>query len=226
MDSRLFPAQIFLQIVILGGVTFHFAEAEIYKCNGVLTNKPCNDGVKVMDEKPYTPPTKEELEKQRKSLWLINLETSRNQAANDYGISIDTSLVRDICEAKSLEECQKAIQEKEKEIHDRTIAALSIIEKKKESESEEEKSVDEKNITAVTVVNDFGRRGWNDRPHIHPRIPRQDGWSNLVNSPYDPNNNVVGNQNQSPEPITPTEVPQPKAPRRIKSSGAAMQTIK
>jgi hypothetical protein len=138
---------------ILVIIPFHLALADIYDCNGVLTNKPCDAGKLMVTEKPYQTPDPQMLEERKRQVWLQNLETARLKAKSDFDLSINIDLVRDVCKTEPIAVCRDAIEKKEREINELLLNKLSIEEKKK-LEEDRPKTVDNSNKTAVTIIDD------------------------------------------------------------------------
>ena len=164
MKTSLFPASLLTLIVPA------LAHAQIYNCNGVVTNKPCENGVPVMEEKAYQDPDPKVVAEARRSLWLENLDLARGRVSREFGVSIDITSTRDQCMTSSLDECRRVINEKEKDINQLIIVAKNKTESNKSSTSTDKNSA---NQTVVTIINDrnddliLGRR----RPWNQDRFP-------------------------------------------------------
>jgi hypothetical protein len=158
-------------VVIALGVLPAICSAQILNCDGVITNKPCQGGQAVFEEKPYQAPSPQELEQQKRESWVRDLETARLKVKREHGLDVDVTLTIDLCRTGSLEDCRKAIQQKEHEINQLLIAKISTEQKKSEQQTEGQ----EPQNVAITIIQDnsdyynlSGRRQRTHQPVLSP----------------------------------------------------------
>ena len=175
--------------------------ADIYSCNGVITNKPCTDDTAnnpTLENKPILketirpPLTEEDIERQRKQRMLYNFDAFRLASQTSYGIIVDYEAIRNICFESSLSECEKLIQERRAYVEDQKYKLIELKDKlEKEAQEREEKrlidkkSAEQENNTNITIINDNSlniNRGIN----VIPRFGRRNRYSPIQNPYYTP----------------------------------------
>lgn len=154
------------------------ATAQIVNCNGVLTNKPCPGGTPLLDEKPYQAPSPQDLERQKKSYLIHDLEMASIQLRNEYQVNVDVSSTQQLCRISSLAECSQAVQRKLQEISERRASAINLRQQSAGTGNSDN------NASAVMVFqNDYGDSDWRpprptwgpppepDTPQRKPNLP-------------------------------------------------------
>jgi hypothetical protein len=149
-----------------------FAFGEFVDCNGVVTNKPCSAGQKILEEKPHVPQSNEQKAKQMKELWITELDLERLRAGREHGVRIDISFVKDQCRTASLEKCDQLIREKRKELREGIVAQNSSTKKQPPPKRDTETNVTQ--INNVLNVEDSYISG--RRIVVHDRKPTPEGY--------------------------------------------------
>ena len=151
--------------------------AQIYECRGVITNKPCGGGAApLFEEKPYQPPSKQTIEEQKKELWINDLEIARVKVRKEYGIDVNVSRTSDLCRRSSLDECRRAIEDKEKEINQLILVKIASEDNQKEKS---DSAAQLPQPVAITIIQDNSYRDLSiihgPRPGGVHRPPPPDG---------------------------------------------------
>lgn len=147
------------------------ALADIVECNGILTNKPCEDGIKVLTEINPTPssissgvPGSGSNKSSDSSLmqrWMSDLEIKKIRYQRKYGINLELELVRRACLAGPIELCDNKIKEADRELEEKVLRSQKISLTTREGDKQQGEVIqkDESggdaalNTTSVTVVN-------------------------------------------------------------------------
>ncbi|NDC37044.1 MAG: hypothetical protein EBZ48_03210 [Proteobacteria bacterium] len=112
-------------VLVFAAVT----NAEIRKCNGVWTNKPCDSKEeRKLPEKHRTPRPTSEIDLDRKKLLIQDLEIRALSTKEEYGVEVGILTERLLCLSleSSLAQCDSAVNEKRKEIEERVLAAVKL----------------------------------------------------------------------------------------------------
>lgn len=102
------------------------ALAEIQKCRGVWTNRPCDEEEqRRLPETRRPPRSKEEIDLDRKKLLIQDLEIRILTARSQYNIEVGIESERILCldQESSVGQCDEAVNKKRKEIEDRSLSA-------------------------------------------------------------------------------------------------------
>ena len=170
--------------------------ADIYSCNGVITNKPCAEDTKnnlnlenkpILKETTRPPLTEQDIERQRKQRMLYNFDAFRLASQTSYGITVDYEAIRNICFESSLSECEKLIQDRRSYIEEQKYKLIELKDKleKEAQEREEKQKAEQENNTNITIINDNSlniNRGIN----VIPRFGRRNRYSPIQNPYYTP----------------------------------------
>lgn len=125
-------------------------QAELKKCHGVWTNKPCEGQVEgAIAEATSVPRAPGAVELDRKKLWIHDLDTKRFGAKQQYGLDFDLSEARKICleSPSSLSDCRKAVDDKMSEIDSKLQSTAER--KRAEAEISKPTPAQQPNITII-----------------------------------------------------------------------------
>ncbi len=103
------------------------SEAQVYNCNGVMTNTPCEDGILIATPKP--PPTEEDIQKverAKKETLLLELNNQRGRAIRDHKIDFSIGDTESVCQTSTYEECANSVRARQKELDERVLLKLKI----------------------------------------------------------------------------------------------------
>lgn len=145
-------------IIALVLVAPSFASADLTKCNGVWTNKPCAaPGAAHFEESRPTPRSQQSIDADQKKTLIGELETRRLSVRSQYGLEIGVSAERSLCLSTetSVADCSHAIEEKERYIDDRAIAAANL-RAAEERQQASSAATDSKDPTTVTIIQQSG----------------------------------------------------------------------
>ena len=128
MDSHLikinsFIAKLSAKILffILLSVTYPgIGFCDIYQCNGIITNRPCENSEnsrKILVEKNKDPEVEKKIiEEKKRNLWLEDLNLAKSKLQREYNIKVETFDIEEMCAKSTLLECSKAVVERKNEI--------------------------------------------------------------------------------------------------------------
>lgn len=125
---------IFLFLLILPSIL----RAEITNCNGEWTNKPCDGKVEARFEEVLSEEkSNEDLNKEKKQLFLNQLEILRFKAKKEHNLEFGTLEVNEICNDinTTLEDCRTKAQTKIDEINNK-INELKISQNENNNKNE------------------------------------------------------------------------------------------
>lgn len=150
------------------------SQADIVECNGILTNKPCEEGRKVLTEVHPTPPgisagvpgsgANQGSDSALMQRWMNDLEIKKIRYQRKYGINLELELVRRACLAGPIELCDNKIKEADRELEEKVLRTKKISLATQQEEKHGDKTDEgvqkdisqsdaELNQTSVTVVN-------------------------------------------------------------------------
>jgi len=154
------------------------AAAELYRCSGVWTNKPCENGSAEKVLPDYKRPTRseEEVRLARKRAWLEDLEIRLTDLRARYDLTVSSSIARDICTRPetSLDECQSAINGVEKQVSAQLAAAQAAEPPARRAERVYDVDPPARSEPAQSVVIVNNEQWWwsgRDPHHDHHRRP-------------------------------------------------------
>lgn len=145
--------------------------ADIYNCNGVWKNQPCEDrnSLPSMVESEKIIDPSEKAKKEKKALFNT-LDTKAFDARRNLRVNVDISRAREACynETTSLEYCRNAVKEHDEELS-KKISEEKALRASKEKEAEKKEPEAEKISLSdqqlnITVWDDEDR---DDRHHKH-----------------------------------------------------------
>ena len=145
--------------------------SQIYDCNGTITNRPCEGGKIVLEEKQFTPPSPESVEKDTKQRWIHNLLMAQSRLKADHGIEVNVGMAEDICRNSSLEKCQEVVSEKEREINQ--LMASAVAAKSEGAPVKQEPSAGNQAVSVTVIEGDtyiVPQRP--TRPALKPTMPQ------------------------------------------------------
>ena len=192
--------------------------AELTKCDGVWTNKPCSGApAEQMTESKPTPRPQREIDADQKRALVSELDNRRLSVRSQHGVDVGISAERSLCAnpETSVTECAHAVNEKEKYFDERALAAANL----KAAEKQAGAEAPAEDPGTVTIIQQSGDQYINGRP-IYRRTPR----SMLNGQPLDP---PLGNRppHVHPRPtalppvIDPPRPPRPPPPPRKPAVG-------
>lgn len=140
-------------------------QADIVDCNGVLTNKPCADGRKVLTEinptassnsaQTLTSGISSAPDGALMQRWMNDLEIKKIRYQRKHGVTLELELVRRACLTGPIEMCDQKIKEANRELEERVLRQQEINLNKQSEDSREVPPKDGESTTSssVTVVN-------------------------------------------------------------------------
>jgi hypothetical protein len=191
-------------LLVIIGCLASPASAELRKCNGVWTNRPCEskDGPSI-SEIPYREPSPEEQSlKERKKL-LYALETTATTLRSKGG-AIDLAVTRELClgQNTTTDECKTAILDKEKEIN----AALLVVATQAPPDQAVvvPRSDGQANVTVIDNRDDWQCSGHRRPRHYrnfdpHNPFPPRDPPAGIPSTP--PPSDTPGDAQPTPDPL-------------------------
>lgn len=156
----------FLTAAALFFTVHQSADAQLVECNGLWTNKPCEEkGASTLPESNYktTPP---EPVQSKKQYLLHELTMASINAKNEHDVIVDVEPTKTSCMRveTSLDSCRESIQAVRDKIDERVNQVRLI--KLKEQEIEQKKKESEKEASpAVVVIREERRRRYPRYPH-------------------------------------------------------------
>ena len=144
--------------------------AELYECNGVWTNRPCEgQSSNSMKESAAKQIDVAEREAKEKRFWVNDLELKRLRARKEHGLEMNVGDVMELCQDSSttLQVCRNAVAARENEIGKSILDAKNAA--LKQQTLEEEKRKTEADI--VNQINVFDNRTLVVKGR-HPNKPR------------------------------------------------------
>lgn len=126
------------------------AFADIYQCDRLYTNRPCEDGERVLDEVPFTPRPADEVARAERRSMFTDLDLARVKAQREYGVTVDVSAARAAClssPSESVAACRDAVAAAHSELSRLVIAARGSA---RDREQKPQRGGD--NATAVSIT--------------------------------------------------------------------------
>lgn len=145
--------------------------SQIYDCEGTITNRPCPGGKLVLEEKQFTPPSPESVEKSTKQRWIHNLLMAQSRLKSEHGMDVNVSMAVDICQQASQAKCQEVVSEKEREINQ--LMASAVAAKSQAVPVEQEPSSGNQAVSVTVIEGDtyvVPQRA--TRPPFKPSMPQ------------------------------------------------------
>ena len=102
------------------------AMAELYECNGVWTNKPCQGAPeKSLNEVKIEPQTKAEEETSKRAYWIKELDLRASMAKSEWDVVVDVFDIQSLCKdvTTPLAKCEESVAQRLNLINDKVSEA-------------------------------------------------------------------------------------------------------
>jgi hypothetical protein len=176
------------------------AHADLVNCNGVWTNRACDNTASAarLVENPARERSPQEVALEEKRRLIDALELASLRARRSGALDYDINVTRNICESvkTTLDDCREAVLERQRQIN--SAVALARSEGQDARAARREEISEEPSSTNVTVIDDRDdlivvRPGrYRDRPKHRPRIIDD----SIENGPDPRSPNLLANKNR------------------------------